>query len=94
LHALLKCSRPEILIVTESWLDSGISDGLIDPTGIYTIYRHDRISRVGGGVLALVSNEFDSYQIRVPKCFDRIEVECFELVTDLNTFRIIVLPSS
>ena len=91
LHALLKCSRPEILIVTESWLDSSVSDGVVDPTGAYTIYRHDRMSRVGGGVLALVSNHFHSYQIHVPKCFNRCELECFELVTDLSTFRIIVL---
>jgi len=49
------------------------------------------MSRVGGGVLALVSNHFHSYQIHVPKCFNRCEVECFELVTDLSTFRIIVL---
>jgi len=77
--------------ITESWLDSSITDGCGDPSGSYLIYRHDRAHRVGGGVLALVSNVLHSYRVIVPRQFQSVEVECFEVVTDTATYRFIVL---
>jgi hypothetical protein len=69
LHALLACNRPSIVFITESWLDSNVTDGTVDPSGTYAVYRHDRLFRVGGGVLALVSNQFHSYQVHIPRCY-------------------------
>ena len=66
LHLMLYHDNPSLVFVTESWLDSSITDGMIDPQGLYCVYRHDRSFRVGGGVLALVSRRFQSYQIAIP----------------------------
>ena len=75
LHMLLQVVKPQIAFITESWLDSSITDGLIDPSGSYVVYRHDRLHRVGGGVMALVSVSVHSYQIKIPQQFSHIEAE-------------------
>lgn len=91
LQAIMSVKRISLAFVTESWLDSSISDSLIDPSADYSIYRHDRAMRVGGGVLALVSKQLHSYQIAIPKQFQLVEVECFEVVVDHSVYRFIVL---
>jgi len=88
---MLYHDNPSLVFVTESWLDSSVTDGMIDPQGLYCVYRHDRPFRVGGGVLALVSRCFQSYQIAIPDQFCRTEVECFEIISDLGSFRFIVV---
>ena len=62
-HALLSVTQPGLVFVTESWLEESITDGMIDPNGSYVVYRHDRAVRVGGGVLALVSKQYNSYRL-------------------------------
>jgi len=88
---LLQVVKPQIAFITESWLDSSITDGLIDPSGSYVVYRHDRLHRVGGGVMALVSVSVHSYQIKIPQQFSHIEAECFEIITHFGKCRFIVL---
>ena len=41
--------RPDIVIITESWLKSHHSDGLISIDG-YSSFRRDRVKKRGGGV--------------------------------------------
>jgi len=88
---LLQDVKPQIAFITESWLDSSITDGLIDPNGSYAVYRHDRLHRVGGGVMALVSVSMHSYQIKIQQQFSHIEAECFEIITHFGKCRFIVL---
>uniref|UniRef100_A0A7E4VPG3 Peptidase A1 domain-containing protein n=1 Tax=Panagrellus redivivus TaxID=6233 RepID=A0A7E4VPG3_PANRE len=48
-------SKPcEIFCVTESWLTPSIPDSLIVANHNFIVFRHDRISKKGGGVLALI----------------------------------------
>ena len=91
LHVFLHCNSPDLVFVTESWLDGSVTDGVIDPSGLYSVYRHDRLFKVGGGVLALVSNRFHSYQVLIPRHFSLVEIECFEIVTSSDVFRFIVV---
>ena len=63
LQALLSVTQPGLVFVTESWLDESIANGMIDPSDSFAVYRHDRAVRVGGGVLALVSKQLNSYQL-------------------------------
>jgi len=42
LHYLLYSSKFDILLVTESWLRAGITNGLLDPESKFTVLRHDR----------------------------------------------------
>ena len=88
---LTRCKKPDIVFVTESWLDCSITDGCVDPSGCYSIYRSDRAHRVGGGVSAAVSKVSHSYRVVVPSQFQSVEVECFEVVTDTAAYRFIVL---
>ena len=47
--------------------------------------------RVGGGVMAMVSKQMHFYQISIPKQFQLVEVECFEVVVDRSVYRFIGL---
>ena len=78
-------------MITESWLNTYIRNGMIDPRGMYSIYRCDRHDRVGGGVLSLVSKHFHYYQISISQQFSLVETNCFEVVTSLDTFRFIMI---
>ena len=65
LHAFLYSNSPDVVFVTESWLGDSVSDGVIDPSVLYSVYRHDRMYKVG--VLSLVANRLQSYQVLIPR---------------------------
>lgn len=58
---LLDTLKPDIIIGTETWLDSNIFDREILPD-FYQLYRKDR-SRHGGGVLLAVRSNLKSYAV-------------------------------
>ena len=45
--------KPDIIVGTESWLTSDITNSEIFPKDLYTIYRKDRTGRKGGVFLAI-----------------------------------------
>ncbi|KAH8273814.1 hypothetical protein KR044_001101, partial [Drosophila immigrans] len=49
----------DVVAFSETWLSSDISDSELFPSK-YTIYRQDRSSRRGGGVLFAVDSNFSS----------------------------------
>ena len=52
-------SNVHIIIITESWLHEGITDGLLDPQGLFNVFNDrvsDRTYGRGGGVCVLISN--------------------------------------
>ena len=53
LHYFLDTTSPDLLILTETWLDCSIPDSLLVSHYGYHIFRKDRSSR-GGGVIVLV----------------------------------------
>jgi len=46
LYCVLYNDQIDILFVTESWLHSGIPNGLLDPNGKYNIVRRDLLFSV------------------------------------------------
>jgi ribonucleases P/MRP protein subunit RPP40 len=50
---------PEIIGITETWLNKDIQDSEIHLSN-YTMYRRDRTDRIGGGVLIYVKNKIKS----------------------------------
>lgn len=58
---LIDSVRPDIVMATETWLDSIQTDAEIFPD-TYKVYRKDR-NRHGGGVLLAVKNTLDSYHV-------------------------------
>lgn len=50
LHQVIHQVKPDIIVGTESWLTSDITNSEIFPKDLYTIYRKDRTGRKGEGV--------------------------------------------
>ena len=53
---LLDSTKADIVICTETWLNSTVSDSEICPDN-YSLFRNDRTDRHGGGVAILTSNK-------------------------------------
>jgi len=55
LYQLLYGEMYDVILITESWLNSNIGNSLIDPHNLFTIVRRDRAEgSVGGGTCALI----------------------------------------
>ena len=48
--------NPACILIVESWLQSGIIDTIIDMPD-YTLYRADRVGKIGGAVCAFLKDE-------------------------------------
>lgn len=64
----------DCIFITESWLHSGICDGVIDPRDEYYIMRKDRYSHKGGGVCVLVKRCFSVIQVVIADKYASLEV--------------------
>ena len=72
-QSLLYATAVDCFCVTESWLNTNINNGEVLPAN-YTIYRHDRDTR-GGGVLIAVLDKIPSKQIVIDCELDIILVQ-------------------
>ena len=59
---LLDSLKPDIVVATETWLDSSIQNAEIFPDS-FKVFRKDR-HRHGGGVLVAVHSQFDCSEVR------------------------------
>ena len=60
LHIVIEDAKPDVIIGTESWLDSTIDSSEIFPDS-YNVFRKDRGSNIqGGGVFVAIHNKFSS----------------------------------
>jgi hypothetical protein len=57
---------PDVIVVTESWLNEEIPTSLFRCSSQYNVYRFDRPEQAGGGVVIFVKNSIRSYEISVP----------------------------
>lgn len=58
LQYIMYNSDYDCIFITESWLHDGIHDGAVDPRGLYTVIRKDRVGARGGGVCILVRRKY------------------------------------
>ena len=72
LASLIKKSRTQIMIVSESKIDSSYPNSQFTISG-YELYRNDR-KKGGGGILAYVSSELICKRIKPVKSYKTIEV--------------------
>jgi len=86
LTKLLKCNNfcivknYDMLFITETWLRTEISSGLLDPHSTYYILRKDRCTSTGGGVAAFVNRRLVISEVEVGKEFADVELLCFDIV--------------
>jgi len=79
LHFILYSQNYYIIFITETWLTSEITDGLLDPEKKYLIIRKDRQSR-GGGVCVFISCNFCVLPIVFNESFYSVEIVGFDIL--------------
>lgn len=84
----LVCSEhPDIVLISETWLNSNILDQELLPLADFTVYRKDSKDRNGGGVLiAAKASSFKSMREYVPvsENLKDLELVCVEITTFCN----------
>ncbi len=70
---LLKSETYDLVLVTESWLNSCIPDPLVSGGGLYRIFRNDRQTCKGGGVALFTRKCLAVTQVDLPGMFCSIE---------------------
>jgi len=78
LHYTLYSSYLSIIWVAESWLNDSITNAMLDPQGLFDIYRRDRPSHAGG-VIALVLKSLNSSGVFILPTFDDLECVIFDI---------------
>ena len=61
---MLNTTRPDVIIATETWLDSTISSSELESDD-FTIYRRDRKAGRGGGVMIAVNSSITSTEVSI-----------------------------
>lgn len=87
----IKNTDPTIILITETWLNSGMPDSLVDIPG-YTLYRNDRATH-GGGVCVYVKSLVAGYRVfsGVSQLFSTAgSIESIWLEVDINKVRLLV----
>ncbi len=79
LRLLAGTTTPDLIAITETWLDSTISTSEVAITS-YQLFRRDR-SRHGGGICLYIS---DALQILRKSCHECLEFMYAEIVTDMG----------
>ena len=77
--------------VTESWLNSSVSDAMIDMSGKYSVHRNDRLTKQGGGVLCLATKSWPSFSVPLPEKFQNLDVIAVTVFTDIGSLRYITV---
>jgi len=79
LHTVLYDENFDMVFVTETWLHTDVSSGLLDPKSKYVILRKDRNGK-GGGVCAFVKRNINVMTIDISTAFSILEVLCFDVI--------------
>ena len=83
--------------ITESWLNSSVTDSMLDPRNLFNIFRCDRVGRAGGGVCAMFPRKFRSHEHRLSPDDHSIsmksgcELVCIDTQLDQSKYRIILI---
>ena len=72
---MLYDQRPDVVILSETWLNGSVPDALLDPEGLYRIFRRDRSVGRGGGVCIIVSRRHNAIEVATINLCPS-EVEC------------------
>ena len=89
LHYLLYGECFDLVLITESWLDSTFTHGISDPESKYNVYRKDR-NRHGGGICLFVSKLLQSTQVDMNNDFNSVEIVCVDVYTTSLVMRVFV----
>jgi len=91
LHQLLYVDSVDLILITESFLHTGVSNGLLDPKNYYYVLRKDRTNGKGGGVCALVKRDITVLPVSLHECFTELEIVCFTVEKIIPRLRFFVV---
>jgi len=83
-----------MVVITETWLNSNIPDGLLDPSHRYHIFRCDRNIRRGGGVCVLVNRELNAVNVDISECYSDVELLCIDIIRCKANCRLVAVYHS
>ena len=78
---------PHIIGITESWVNTDITDAELGLTG-YIMLRRDRKGRRGGGVILYVKESIQAYKIKLEREADCVEAVWYKIVSGNSTLTI------
>ena len=85
----------DIIMVTESWLASSTTNGLLDPDNRFFIFRYDRPLRKGGGVCIFVKRTLEVINIEIVKNDNNAHIEteivCVDIIINKGKYRLITV---
>jgi len=90
LHHYLYNETCDCVFITETWLSSYVTNGLLDPYHRFTILRRDRTASRGGGVCAFVNNNISVVPLAIDSEYNDLEVVGFDFVNVIPTVRVII----
>lgn len=93
LHFILYNVSYDCVFITESWLNETVSDGMLDPNRMYSIFRADRAGGTrAGGVCAFVKRKFMATEVEITKN-ELTELLCIDLCsyTDRQKYRMFLI---
>ena len=73
---LMQSPRIHIIALTETWLNSNISDAEVSLPGL-TLFRRDRLERKGGGVAVFVSESINAVRRSDLEIDESVWIEIF-----------------
>jgi len=88
-HYILYSCKYSVILVCESWLSEGITNGLLDPERKYNIIRRDRTTGRCGGVCIAVSRDM-SY-IEVYKGLNDVELLSIDVLRGRAKYRFVLI---
>ena len=91
LYYLLYANDYDILLFTESWLNTNIPDSLLDPENKYALFRCDRINSTGGGVCAFVAKHLTAVEVNLTDSFPNVEMCCFDMHCNQAQYRLFTI---
>jgi len=94
LHHALYFENLHVVAITETWLNSKIPDGLLDPNNKYHIFRCDRNERRGGGVCVLVNRDLGAINVSVSDAYTDVELLCIDIIGHNFKCRVITVYRS
>jgi hypothetical protein len=65
LHCSLYDNDYQIVVITESWLNSSVPDGMLDPESKYHVFRRNRQTSIGGGVCIFVRKHLSAGEVQL-----------------------------
>ena len=89
LYGVIYSENISVLLITETWLNCNVSNGLLDPEGKCHIFRYDRSLKGGGGVCIFVHKALNAVECKLTGWHPDMQVCCVDVISQGTKCRLI-----